>query len=330
MQRSQTIGIPRALLYFRYGTMWETFFSKLGFDVVVSEPTDKLVYEQGDAASMDECCIASKIYMGHVRKLLGNVDMIFVPTFESCDVRAGFCTKHQSLPDLVRATFREEDPRIVSLHVPNISDKRKVRSAYISLARELGATPRQASSAYKAATRAQSMQLNRLADEQKETFKLISKLRKVSAKDSTGSVDVPLTVLLVAHPYISHDSYVSRDVVGALERLGACVIYADETNRSSAYAKSFEFSETLPWVQNRELVGSILMLKDKLDGIVLLSAFPCGPDSMFDEAVMRKVGDVPILNLMIDSQSGSAGIETRIESFIDILNFKKRGSYEQS
>ena len=48
---------------------------------------------------------------------------------------------------------------------------------------------------------------------------------------------------------------------------------------------------------------------------------------MFDDAIMRNVRGVPILNLMIDAQSGSAGMETRIESFIDILRFKGKQGY---
>ncbi|MPN06691.1 hypothetical protein SDC9_153947 [bioreactor metagenome] len=53
-----------------------------------------------------------------------------------------------------------------------------------------------------------------------------------------------------------------------------------------------------------------------------MSAFPCGPDSMVDEMIIRKFNGIPILNLILDDQDGTAGLETRLESFIDILNFK--------
>ena len=36
---------------------------------------------------------------------------------------------------------------------------------------------------------------------------------------------------------------------------------------------------------------------------------------------------IPILNLTIDSQSGTAGVETRIESFVDILRYQQTGGY---
>jgi predicted nucleotide-binding protein (sugar kinase/HSP70/actin superfamily) len=35
----------------------------------------------------------------------------------------------------------------------------------------------------------------------------------------------------------------------------------------------------------------------------------------------------PILKVVLDGQSGEAGLQTRIESFIDILTFQKKGGY---
>ena len=88
-----------------------------------------------------------------------------------------------------------------------------------------------------------------------------------------------------------------------------------------------DFSDTLPWIVNREIIGAITQLHHRVDGIVLVSAFPCGPDSMTDDAIMRCIQGKPILNLTIDAQSGTAGLETRIESFVDILRYQKKGGY---
>ena len=78
---------------------------------------------------------------------------------------------------------------------------------------------------------------------------------------------------------------------------------------------------------NRELIGSILMLHDQVDGIVLMSAYPCGPDSMCDDAIERCIKGKPILTLTVDAQAGTAGVETRVESFVDILSYQKKGGY---
>ena len=70
-------------------------------------------------------------------------------------------------------------------------------------------------------------------------------------------------------------------------------------------------------------MGGLQIHRDKIDGIVLLTAFPCGPDSMVNEIVTREFSELPVMNLTLDSQNGTAGMETRLESFVDILKFKK-------
>ena len=60
---------------------------------------------------------------------------------------------------------------------------------------------------------------------------------------------------------------------------------------------------------------------------MLASAFPCGPDSMTNDAIARCVQGKPMLSLTLDAQSGTAGLETRIESFVDILAYRKKGGY---
>ena len=135
------------------------------------------------------------------------------------------------------------------------------------------------------------------------------------------------TILLAAHPYVSHDPFVGGVVEDALREQGACVLFADEADKARSLKKSYEFSHSIPWIVNRELIGATLLLHEHIDGIVLISAFPCGPDSMTDDAIMRCIQGTPILNLMIDAQSGTAGVETRVESFVDILRFQQKGGY---
>ncbi len=317
----RTIGIPRGLLWHRYGLLWKTFLEALGFEVVLSPRTDRGIFEMGRNYSTDEVCLASQVYLGHVASLAGKCDAVLVPCFESRNVRAGFCTKYQSLPDMVRATFKDEPVEFITLSVPDASDKKHAGRAYIDFAAtKLGAPVSQAVKAWKAAQKAQASLDKERAHAQEQAFKLLERARK-------RNDEAPLAILLAAHPYVSHDDYIIGDIENCLKELGVIMLYADETDAATAFKKSFETSDTLPWLINRELLGSIMLNKDKVDGLVLVSAFPCGPDSMFDDLILRTVHDVPILNLIIDAQSGTAGIQTRLESFVDILRFQKKGSY---
>lgn len=320
------IGIPRALLYYRYGVLWQTFFEKLGKEVVLSGETDKAVVDAGIARSVDETCLASKVFMGHVVDLIGRCDAVFVPCYASCDMHRGFCTKFQSMTDLVRNTFRTE-LRVISLLVESISDAKATQAAFVELGQRLGASRKEAKLAYKEALAAQRAADDLRARNQEEVLKLMEEYCRVVAKDPTKTEQAPLSILVVAHAYIAFDQYMAMDIITALRQLGCTVLFACDTDHVKAYKASLDFSSTMPWVINREAIGSILMLKDQIDGIVLISAFPCGPDSMTDDAIMRCIQGVPILNLMIDAQTGTAGVQTRLESFIDILQFQRKGGY---
>ena len=57
-----TIGIPRALHYYYYGTLWTSFLEELGFRVLVSPKTTKDILTSGCNLSNDEMCLSLKIY----------------------------------------------------------------------------------------------------------------------------------------------------------------------------------------------------------------------------------------------------------------------------
>lgn len=323
----KVVGIPRSLLYFRFGVLWTAFFEGIGREVVISDATDKAIADRGEHLSVDECCLASKVYMGHVDSLVGRCDAVFVPAYPTGEPRTGFCTKFQSVTDVVRNTFRDQHLRVVSCEVRNVHKPKEVRRAFEEMAARMGVSLRDARRAIKAAMEAQRAHDEALFDAQNRLLKALEDHRRQVQKSDNPSAELPLGILVVAHPYITHDSYLSGAVIDALEDMGATVLYADAVDHEKAYKKSFEFSDTMPWLINRELIGAILLLQDRIDGIVLISAFPCGPDSMTDDAIMRCIQGTPILNLMIDAQSGTAGVETRVESFVDILRFQQKGGY---
>lgn len=314
------VGIPRALLYYRYGIAWRTFFEQLGREVVLDEPSDHGALEVGDRLSVDECCLASKLFLGHVSALIdAGVDAVFVPSLMGYGRFDTFCTKFQALPDLAANAFAVagKPVRIISLRIDELRGETE-EAAFKGLAARFGASRKEAARAYKAARAAQRSYDEAMAREQEKLVKSLAKL---------PAAERPLTILVAAHPYVSHDPFVGGVVEDALRDLGACVLFADETDRARALKRSYEFSHSIPWMVNRELIGSILMLHEHIDGIVLMSAYPCGPDSMADDAIERCIKGKPILTLTVDAQAGTAGVETRVESFVDILSYQKKGGY---
>ena len=108
-----------------------------------------------------------------------------------------------------------------------------------------------------------------------------------------------------------------------LESFNVVPIYADVANKEQTSQKSKVISKTLYWTYNKELIGAIEHYINKIDGIIFISTFPCGPDSLVNELCIRKIKGIPMTNIILDELQGEAGLLTRIESFIDIIREKK-------
>ena len=302
----------------------DVFSRSLGARVLLDTPSDRGTLEVGDHLSVDECCLASKLFLGHVAALAEqNVDAVFVPSLMGYGRFDTFCTKFQALPDLVENAFAVANKRVrvISLRIdePKGASEQDAIWGYTYIySMQFGVSRKNAKRVYKAAISAQRDYDASMAREQERLIKNMAKLPEQER---------PLTILVAAHPYVSHDPFVGGVVEDALRELGVCVLFADETDKPRALKKSYEFSHSIPWMVNRELIGSILMLHDQVDGIVLMSAYPCGPDSMCDDAIERCIKGKPILTLTVDAQAGTAGVETRVESFVDILSYQKKGGY---
>lgn len=295
-----TIGLPRAMLYYRYHVLWETFFEKLGCRVVVSPPSNQNILQWGVQYSIDECCLPSKLFMGHVYALLGRCDYILVPRVESYGDQKDVCVKFNALYDIVRNTF----PQARLLHY-NINHKKRDYEwmGFVRMGRQLGHGIARSLWAYRAARKAQAL----------------AHRQKVQRQQQAIQSHEGCKILIVSHPYNLYDKLIGYPVVRYVQQLGGLPVFADATDRAESLKQAKAMSETLYWLYNQELIGSIKLLEGQIDGIILLTAFPCGPDSLVNELLIRKCRHIPTIHIVLDELQGEAGLQTRIESFMDII-----------
>lgn len=299
------IGIPRAFLYYKYHYLWESFFEELGLEYVVSPYTNREIYKNGTIYAIDEACLSSKIYLGHVAYLIDKCDYILVPRVFGYGEEGTVCTKFQAIYDVVNNTFRDKNIKILYYNI-NPKETANEFRAFLKMGKFLGFKKMAITRAYLIAK--QNQKTNQIMDIRKQETLLESD---------------KLKILLVGHQYNVYDRYIGDPIIQYLKGLNVAPIIADLCDKKEAIEASSKISETLPWAFNKELVGAIALYKDKVDGIILMSSFPCGPDSLVNEIILRRVKGIPILNLVLDGQEGSAGLETRLESFIDIIKIKK-------
>lgn len=101
------IGIPRVLNIYENYPFWHAFFTKLGFRVVISPPTDKDMYQSGmDSISSDTACYPAKVVHGHIKWLVENgIKRIFYPSINYEAVEDKDAPNHYNCP--VVATYPE-------------------------------------------------------------------------------------------------------------------------------------------------------------------------------------------------------------------------------
>lgn len=297
------IGLPRAMLYYRYKILWETFFKELGCDVIISVETNRKILKDGVNFSIDESCLPSKIFMGHVYSLIGKCDYILIPRIVSFGNKNDVCVKFNALYDIVKNTF--ENVNILNYNI-NVKNGNNELKGFIKMGQTLGKSPLNSLLAYKKAKQAQITY---------EKFNL--KLQEKALINSNK-----MKILIVSHPYNTYDKLMGFPIIQYIKKLGGLPIYADLVDKKESLERSKEISSSLYWMFNKELIGAIKLLENQIDGIILLTAFPCGPDSLVNELIIRKSKKIPTINIIVDELQGEAGLQTRIESFMDIIQEK--------
>lgn len=309
MKEEIRIGIPRAFLYFKYRYLWQIFFEELDCQVILSPETNKKILKDGVDHSIDESCLSAKIYMGHLSYLRGKADYILVPRIVSFGKNEEVCTKFNALYDIVKNTFK--DVNLLSYNV-DINNHESEFKGFMKMGSELGKNPALVLKAYLKAKSIQKKKEHQLAEEQESLIRTQDKLK----------------ILIVSHDYNTYDKVVGYPVISYLESLGIVPIYADVADKKKTSQKSKLISEALYWTFNKELIGAIDHYQKEIDGIIFISTFPCGPDSLVNELCLRKIKGVPMANLIVDELQGEAGLQTRIESFVDIIGERKKARRE--
>lgn len=296
-----TVGIPRSLLYYKYNNLWSVFFNELGIKTILSNKTNKKILEEGCKIAQDEACLALKIYLGHVNELINKVDYILIPRIASIKKKEKLCTNFLLLYDLINNSF---NTKIIHYNI-DIDNNLSEENEFINMGISLGKSKKQSKLAYQRA-KYKEKELNNIALQQ-QNAKLFDNKTKV---------------LLVGHPYNLYDELIGKPIVKFLNDNDIATILSDIYDKKIIEQESKQISSCIYWTYNKELMGSISHYKDYIDGIIIITTFPCGPDSLCNEMITNKIKDIPIITIVIDELNNNSGIITRLESFIDIINMK--------
>lgn len=291
------IGIPRSLFYYYYGDIWKLFFENLEIPYIISPNTNKEIMDKGGKIANDEMCLAFKNYLGHIDYLKDKCEYILVPRICNYKSNNQTCTNFLATYDIVNNLF---DINILHYNI-DLEKGDTLKKGLYKIGKKLGKTNKEIKIAYKKTM--YQYKLKTKKNEEINENKLNSKKTKI---------------LLISHPYNTYDNLIGMDIIKYLIKENVEIIYSDKFNKKIANKLSKKLSKNLYFKYSKESIGSIEYAKDKIDGIIFISSFPCGPDSLVNELIMRKI-KIPHINIIIDNNSSFTGIETRLESFLDVI-----------
>lgn len=290
------VGIPKGLLYCKYHPFVETFFEELGAEIVTSPDTNKYILDLGVKYCVDEACLPIKIFHGHIAAVKDKCDVILIPRVMQLKEREFICPKFCGLPEMVLNDIPDMPPAIT--YPVYAFPKRRFMNCILKTGFVCTKNIFKIRKAYKRASEIQGK------------YEL-----------SGNKVNFPLKVALVGHPYNISDSFSNMNIVKKLNKLGIGVLTEENADETAIEGEAAELFKKPFWTFARNSYGfSTCMAENgKIDGIIYISSFACGIDSVVIELIKNKLDNFPLLVLKIDEQTGEAGFNTRIEAFHDMI-----------
>lgn len=327
--QDMVIGIPRGMSYYGNYPFWHGFFSALGIKIVLSDPTTKQTMSDGSALVVTETCLPIKIYLGHILNLINKkgIKNIFVPSLQSIAPKIYNCSKIRGLPDLVRNVVKGD----FNLIEATLDKSAKKQGLYEFLAEAVAPFGIKDTDKIKQA----SKQGWRVYNNFLVMMRAGISYKKALANALAGKVLIdsqvkshPIRIALVSHGYNIYDERACMKIFDKLEAMDVSVHTSLQLTNEQMDEGISALGQKIYWANEYEMTGTAghYMKDNKIDGIITLNAFGCGPDSLMIERIMRKAKELgkPMLSLTIDEHTGEAGFITRLEAFIDMLYRKKR------
>ena len=275
-----TVGIPRALNIYENYPFWHTFFTKLGYRVVLSPRSTRAIYDMGiDTMPSESVCYPAKLVHGHVTALVKQgVKFIFYPGIPYEQVEDTTADNHYNCPvvatypDVIRNNMGEifgEDVKFMCPFLPIATPKRM----YERLVEEFPDIPkrevRKAVEAAYAEDAAFKADVRRMGE---ETVKLL---------DDEGKFGI----VLAGRPY-HLDPEVNHGIPEMINGYGFAVLTEDCVSHLDKVKHPIRVLDQ--WMYHSRLysAANFVREKDNLE-LVQLNSFGCGCDAITTDQVQE-------------------------------------------
>lgn len=307
VSNGKKIGICKSLLAHTLYPLYFNFFTQLGMEVILGDRVDPEGVDKRGAAF----CFPVELAHGMMGDLIkrGDLDYIFLPHVKGLEVENSIpisftCPLVQGETYYLQSAFGlNNDPRVISPVLDFAQGYGKMEQEFIEIAKQLGFLPVQGREAYQ---RAVSAQLGYL-EEARELGK--------RALEQLENNPEQIGIVIFGRPYNAYAKEANMGIPKKITTRNCLIIPCDFL----PYAGE-EPQERMYWSMGQIILKAAKYVErhPQLFGLYVTN-FSCGPDSFIVTYFRDIMGRKPSLTLELDSHTADAGIDTRIEAFLDVI-----------
>lgn len=320
-----TVGIPRVLNMYENYPFWHTFFTKLGYRVVLSPQSSRKIYELGiESIPSESECYPAKLAHGHISWLIKQgIKFIFYPCIPYEHKEIDKTNNHYNCP-IVTSYAENIKNNVEELNIERVD----FRNPFLSfeneeilakrLSKEFSDIPKSEVTAAVAAAWKEMMQSKE--DVRKKGEEVIKYL------DETGKRGI----VLAGRPY-HVDPEINHGIPELINSYGIAVLTEDSISHLGKVERPLIVMDQWMYHSRLYAAASYVKTKDNLD-LIQLNSFGCGLDAVTTDAVndiLIKAGKIYTV-LKIDEVNNLGAARIRVRSLLAALRVRDKKHYHRT
>ncbi len=317
-----TVGIPRVLNMYENYPFWYTFFTKLGFRVVLSPASTHQIYELGiESIPSESECYPAKLAHGHVQWLINEgVDFIFYPCIPYERNEFPDADNHYNCP--IVTSYAEN---IKNNMEPIVSGEVEFLNPFITLndeealvrvlTAEFGQKKGITQSEIQVAVKASFEELDAC---RKDIYKKGEETLAYMERTGTRGI------VLAGRPY-HYDPEVNHGIPELITSYGIAVLTEDSISHLNPVERPLIVLDQWMYHSRLYAAANFVKTRDDLD-LIQLNSFGCGLDAVTTDAVsdiLTGSGKI-YTSLKIDEVNNLGAARIRIRSLIAAIRVRER------
>lgn len=305
------VGIPRVLNMYENYPFWYTFFTELGFRVVLSPNSTKKIYNEGiDTIPSESLCYPAKIAHGHIVNLIKKgLKFIFYPCIpyekmedETADNHYN-CAIVISYPEVIKnnVEFLRSGEIIYKSPFLNFNDKKSMKKNLYDELRAFNITPKE---------------INLAVDKAYEEAKKVKEDLKNKALEILGDLDKSggKGIVLSGRPY-HLDLEINHGIANMISEEGLAVFTEDSVADLAKTSRPLRVLDQWTYHSRAYRAANFVGNRENLE-LIQLNSFGCGLDAIATDQVqeiLESCGKIYTL-LKIDEVNNLGAARIRIRS----------------